>query len=100
MNIFKAFADIRNSKTELWVETTATFTGNRNKAFGRTKTGYYELDYYEYEITYSADDKLRKGFYKFYPLPDPEPEEIKDKTMRIKYNPKKPYMFEPAFDNE
>lgn len=98
MNLFEAFLKMRESKTKSWKETTATFTGKRNKACGRTKTGYCELDYYEYEISYSTDDELKTGFYKFYPLPDPEPEDIKGKTLRIKYNEKKPYIFETVSD--
>ena len=94
MNLFEFFSKIRNNRTKSWIETTATFTGKRNKAAGRTKIGYSELDYYEYEITYLAGDKEKHGYYSFYPLPDPEIEEIKGETIKIKYNKKKPYIFE------
>lgn len=94
MNLLEAFLKLRKNNTKSWVETTATFTGKREKATEKTKVGYKELDYYEYEISYSAGDKQRYGYYSFYPLPDPETEEIKGKTIRIKYNEKKPYRFE------
>lgn len=73
MNLVKMFSKLHSYNTKSWAETTATFTGTRNKAARKTKIGFQELDYYEYEITYSAGDELKKGFYKFYPLPDPEP---------------------------
>lgn len=94
MNLFEFFLKLNGNSTKTWIETTATFTGRRNKAASRTKVGYCELDYYEYEVTYLVGDKEKRGFYSFYPLPDPETEEIKGKTMRIKYNKKKPYIFE------
>ena len=94
MNLFELFLKFHNNSTKSWIETTATFTGRRNKAASRTKTGYRELDYYEYEIKYFAGDKEKRGYYSFYPLPDPEIEEIEGKTLKIKYNSKKPFMFE------
>lgn len=96
MNLFKLFLKLHSNNTKSWIETTATFTGKRNKAAGRTKVGYCERDYYEYEITYFVGDKKRRGYYSFYPLPDPKPEAIEGKTMRIKYNKRKPYIFEAA----
>ena len=96
MNLLEFFSKLHSNRTKSWIETTATFTGRRNKAASRTKVGYCELDYYEYEITYFAGDKERRGYYSFYPLPDPEIAEIKGQTMRIKYNEKKPYIFENA----
>ena len=100
MNMFEFFLKLRNDSTKSWIETTATFTGKRNKAAGRTKVGYCELDYYEYEITYFVGDTKKSGYYSFYPLPDPEIEDIKGKTVRIKYNKKKPYIFESAEGEE
>ena len=93
MNLFEFFLKLHNRDTKTWVETTATFTGKRNKASGRTKVGYCDLDYYEYEITYVVGDTEKRGYYSFYPLPDPETEEIEGETMRIKYDKKKPYIF-------
>ena len=94
MNLFEFFVKLNNSGTKSWIETTATFTGRRNKAASRTKVGYGELDYYEYEITYLVGDKERRGYYSFYPLQDPPAEKIQGKTMKIKYNKRKPYLFE------
>lgn len=96
MNLFEFFLKLRSKGTDSWVETTAAFTGRRNKAAHRTKAGCRELDYYEYEIIYFVGDKEKRGFYSFYPLPDPEAEAVKGKTIRIKYNKKKPYIFEAA----
>lgn len=94
MNLFEFFLNLHNKCTKSWVETTATFTGRRSRVAQRTKAGYRELDYYEYEITYCAGNKEKRGFYSFYPLPDPDVEEIEGKTIRIRYNKKKPYLFE------
>ena len=96
MNFFEFFVNLQNRGKESWIETTATFTGKRNKAASRTKVGFTELDYYEYEIKYMVGDKEKRGYYSFSPLPDPEIEEINGKTIRIKYNKKKPYLFEVA----
>ena len=96
MSLFGFFVNLRNKSTESWIETTATFTGKRNKVASKTKVGFRELDYYEYEITYNDGEKLRRGFYMFYPVIDPDSEEIKGETIRIKYNKKKPYHFVSA----
>ena len=94
MNLLEFFLKLQRNRTKSWIETTATFTGKRNKAATRTKVGYRECSYYEYEITYFVGDKKRRGYYSFYPLSDPEPERIEGKTMKIKYNKWKPYLFE------
>lgn len=93
MSLFGFFVDLQNNRRKSWIETTATFTGNRNKFSTKTKVGFKELDYYEYEITYNDGKKIRRGFYTFYPVKDPNPDEIKGKTIKIKYNKKKPYQF-------
>ena len=85
---------LRNkSNNDSWIETTATFTGKKNKASVKTKTGFREVDYYEYEIVYRTDINEQHGWYTFYPLPDPEIEEIKGKCINIAYNKNKPYEF-------
>ena len=94
MNILEFFVKLQNRRKKFWIETTATFTGKRNKAASRTKVGFRELAYYEYEISYFVDGKEKRVYYSFYPLPDPEIENITGKTIRIKYNKKKPYLFE------
>ena len=94
MNLFEFFLKLHSSGRKSWIETTATFTGKRNKAASRTKVGYRELEHYEYEITYLVGDRKKRGYYSFYPMPDPKTEEIEGKTMRIKYNKRKPYIFE------
>lgn len=94
MNLFEFFLKLHSIGTKSWVETTATFTGRRNKTASRTKVGYCELDHYEYEITYVANGKERRGYYSFYPLPEPATEEVKGEKMRIEYNKRKPYIFE------
>lgn len=95
MNLFEFFVKLNYKvRTKSWIETTATFTGKRNKAAAITKVGYRELDYYEYEIIYDVSGKKKSGWYKFYPLPDPEVNDIQGKSIRIKYNRRKPYIFE------
>ena len=101
MNLFDFFSKFTHkTNTRNWIETTATFTGRRNKAAARTKAGFHELDYYEYEITYDVDGKRKRAWYTFYPLPDPEPGEIQGNHMRIKYNKHRPYIVEYAEENE
>ena len=83
-----------------WIETTATFTGKYEKAATRTKFGYRQENYNSYEIVYSANDKEQRGWYTFYPLPDPEAEEITGTRMRIQYKKNKPYIFKSLEDEE
>lgn len=99
MNLFEIFSSLNHkSRISSWIETTATFTGDRNRAAARTKTGFREKEYFEYAITYDVSGKTQTGYYSFYPLPDPEIDEIKGKTIKIKYNKRKPYLFELIAD--
>ena len=101
MNLFEFFVNLNHRKHDKgWCETKAVFTGNREKAALRGKAGYKIADYYSYEIKYIANGEERRGFYAFYPLPDPDVEEIKDTEMRIRYKKKKPYIFEQILDEE
>ena len=84
----------KQKKTSDWIETSAVFTGRRNQAATKTRGGYILLDYYEYEISYYTGDKKQRAWYTFHPLPDPEVTDIEGQTIRIKYNKRKPYMFE------
>ena len=93
LDIFINYNQRRKEKSG--IETVATFTGKRNIASKLTKMKMLqELDYYEYEIEYEANGEIRKGYYIFHPLPDPSIEEIEGMTVRIRYNQKKPYIFE------
>ncbi len=95
MSLFSFFTKLNHTKnSDSWIPATATFTGKRNKAAIRSKTGYLGQEYYEYEITYYTDDKLQRAWHTFFPLPDPEIEDIKDTTMKIRYNSAKPYLYE------
>lgn len=100
MNLFEIFVNFRNRKdNSKWAVTTATFTGKYHMAAKHhSKAGYYTAEYGEYEIRYEANGELRKGWYTFYPVPDPLPEEIKGQKMMIRYHKKKPYIFEHAED--
>lgn len=91
MNLFEFFLNLNNANKESWIETNATFTGKRNIAKARTKVGYIDKDYYEYEITYNVGSKKQSAYYTFYPLPDPDICDIKGQVIKIKYNEKKPY---------
>lgn len=81
-----------------WIETTATFTGIIEKAAIGKPGHYNEADYNEYEIKYFTDDEERKGWYVFHPSPDPNPDDIKGTNLRIRYNCKKPWLFEALHD--
>lgn len=95
MNLFEILVNLNHkNRTKSWVETSAVFTGKRNRAANASKVGYKDVDYYEYEIIYNVCGKEQRGWYTFYPLPDPDIEEIKDSSIKIKYNKRKPYIFE------
>lgn len=100
MNLLELFVNYnQRSKEKVGIETVATFTGKRNIASKLSKLKMIkELDYYEYEIEYVANGEKRKGYYTFAPLPDPEPEEIIGTTIKIRYNKKKPYIFEKVIE--
>lgn len=93
MNLFELFSNFHhNTNNEAWVETTARFTGRTNKTAKRTKAGYFEEKHNEYEVVYEAEGKLRTAWYTFYPVPDPDVEEIKDTSITIMYKKRKPYI--------
>ena len=87
-----------------WVETTAYFTGDARKAMPKGRVGFYyhdqPADYNEYGIRYYTDDSERLGWYRFYPSPDPEPEELKGKSVRIRYKKSRPWNYEFVSDYE
>lgn len=61
MGLFEFFSKITHpAKRNGWVEMEAVFT----------------------------EDGERLEWYDFYPLPDPDPESIKDSSIRIRYNKK------------
>ncbi len=95
MNLFELFVKLNNRKKEKgWIETTARFTGRYEKAVTRTKTSWQGQDYNSYEIVYTVDGKERHGWYSFYPVPDPSPDEIADMYVHIRYKERKPFVFE------
>ncbi len=95
MNLFEFFVNLNHKKHDKgWRETTAVFTGKYEKTVKRAKGGYIIADYNSYEIKYVANGEERRGWYAFYPLPDPDAESIKDTEMCIRYNEKRPYIFE------
>ena len=99
MSIFEFFLKLNHpSEKEGWIETTAVFTGKVEKA-AVGKPGHYKtVDYNEYEIRYLTYDEERNGWYTFHPLPDPTPDDIKGTSIRIRYNPGKPWIFEAVQD--
>lgn len=95
MNLFEFCTKLNHKKKEKgWVEVTATFTGKRNVRELRTKAGYIAKDFHEYEIEYPVNGEKMTGWHVFYPAPEPEADEIKGETIRIKYHEKKPWRFE------
>ena len=95
MNLFEFFVKLTHpEKRNGWVETTAYFTGKVEKA-AMGKTGrYHPADYNEYQIKYYAEDKERLGWYIFYPVPNPDPEQLEGTSIRIRYKKSKPWIFE------
>lgn len=93
MNLFELFSNMNNrTNKNAWVETTARFTGKTNKTAKRTKAGYIEEKHNEYEIVYEAEGKQRRAWYTFYPVPDPEVEDIKGTRIDILYKKSRPYI--------
>jgi len=77
-----------------WVSATAVFSGKCGKATIRTKLGPRAAKYNAYEIVYDVNGKSQSGWYSFYPLEDPDPQELAGTTMQIRYRKGKPYIFE------
>ena len=102
MNLYELFSKLTfPSKRIGWIETTAYFTGDVRIPH-RGRGGYYpkminvtsDAAFHEYGIRYFVDDKEKIGWYLFYPGPDPDPEDIKGTTMRIRYMKRRPWIFE------
>ena len=99
MNIFEFVFNITHRRKEdEWIETVGTFNGNVQKAVHYGRYGTKRMDYNEYELEYYAGDKKRKGWYTYYPLPDPDPEELKGTTMKLRYMKKRPFIIEQVTD--
>lgn len=105
MNLFELFGKITHPSTRRgWVETTAHFTGEANHVYNsriNSRAHYPKLtnvppssEINEYAIKYFAEDKERIGWYLFYPGPEPDPEEIKGTSIKIRYMKKRPWIFE------
>jgi hypothetical protein len=95
MGLFEFFSKITHpAKRNGWVETEAVFTGKCERAAKGKPGRYTSAAYNEYQVRYYAEDGERLEWYDFYPLPDPDPESIKDSSIRIRYNKKKPWIFE------
>ncbi|MCR5654797.1 MAG: hypothetical protein K6G07_04085 [Lachnospiraceae bacterium] len=95
MNIFEFFSNVTHPKNKRgWIQTKAVFTGRVEKA-AKGKAGHYkDADYNEYEIRYMVSGKERRQWYVFYPLDDPEPDEIKGSELLIRYNKRRPWQYE------
>lgn len=97
MNLLDFFSNLTHHQdSENWIETTAVFTGKFEQAVTFTKYGTKQQNYNRYEIVYSAGDKQCSSWYSFYPVPDPDAKSLEGTTMRIRYNKRKPYLFEQA----
>ena len=95
MNIFEFFSKLTHPSSKRgWIETQAVFTGRFEKAAKGKAGRYIEADYNEYQIKYLSSEKERYQWYIFYPLNDPDPEDIKGQELRIRYNKRKPWLFE------
>ena len=95
MNFFEMIFKLTHKRSSLiWDETDATFTGKVEKALLHSKSGFYEASYNAFQIRYYAGDKLIYASYPFYPLPDPDPDELRGKKLRIRYKKLRPHVFE------
>ena len=102
MNIYEFFTRLTHPMKRIgWIETTAYFTGEYRIPH-RGRGGYYPKmintlstnEFHEYGVKYYVDDKERIGWYLFYPGEDPDPEEIKGTSMRIRYMKRRPWISE------
>jgi hypothetical protein len=95
MNLFEIFSNITHpAKKNGWIETVAFFTGKYEKAaFGRHGC-YGSAGYNEYQVRYYTAEGERMGWYAFFPVPDPDPEDIIYTSIRIRYKERKPWVFE------
>ena len=107
MNFFSVISKITHpDKRTGWVETIAYFTGEVRKP-ERGRGGLYPITtniastdgFLEYGIRYYVGDKERIGWYIFYPGPDPDPQEIKDQSVKIRYMKRRPWIFEFIEEN-
>lgn len=94
MGLKDLFNNLTDHGDENWVETTATFTGNVEQAVTFTQYGTKKQSYNQYEIVYQTGDKECRSWYSFYPVPEPDVSALQGTTMRIRYNKRKPYLFE------
>ena len=101
VNLFGLFVRLTHpAKRFGWKETMAYFTGDARIPH-RARGGHYPLmtitspvEAKEYAIRYYVDDQVRTGWYLFYPGPDPDPEDIKGMTLKIRYKKSRPWIFE------
>ena len=101
VNLFELVGRLTHpEKRAGWEETTAYFIGE-SRASRRTKSGYYPmlntfsgLECLEYKICYYVEGKEHTGWYLFFPGPDPDPEEMRGSSMRIRYKKSRPEIFE------
>ncbi|MCI5958266.1 MAG: hypothetical protein PUD03_05245 [Lachnospiraceae bacterium] len=96
MNLLEIMSNFSNHiKMRGWEETTAAFTGKRFLKL--SKTGKYHfaqsVSFYQYEITYIANGKMQSAWHTFYPVADPETEDIQGETMQICYNKRRPWNY-------
>ncbi|MBQ8667983.1 MAG: hypothetical protein IJ526_14170 [Lachnospiraceae bacterium] len=94
MNLFELFYKMTHMYIPaLWEETTATFTGKTRKATVKAARRIIEADYNAYEIVYYAGDEKIHSWHVFHPLPDPDPNDLLQSTLRIRYKKRKPTVF-------
>ena len=103
MNLYEYFVRLTHPVKRFgWEETTAYFTGKcRTVPKGRGKGRHYPAmtvttfsDVHEYEIRYYTKAEERTGWYLFYPGPEPDPGDIKEMSMTIRYKKSRPWIFE------
>ena len=95
MSLFALLTKLTHpSEKKGWVEIRAYFTGKVEKAASGRPGHYGPAEYNEYQIRYYTKNKEMLGWYAFYPLPDPDPEEIAGTEITIRYKENRPWLFE------
>ena len=95
MNLFELCTKLNHRHSDRgWVKTTATFTGKYEKA------AYRQQEYNTYEFRYMTDHGEQFGWHKFYPVPDPDIEELPFIKLNIRYQQRRPYIYEQVTDDE
>ena len=105
MNLFKTLASMISFGFDGWHNATATFTGecmdlgHEDKDVNlilklETADPSKGVSSLVYQVTYEAYGREIKAWYHFPNGEDPDPKELAEKTMEIRFLEKDPHLFE------